>query len=64
MHRYECSNPGSSPDCYFYNLEVMGIRRGYAGLIEGDFIELNSNSVSDIMQRGGTFLLSARCEES
>lgn len=47
----------------FNDLEVMGIRRGYAGLIEGDFIELKANSVSDVMQRGGTFLLSARCEE-
>ncbi|MEJ6949697.1 6-phosphofructokinase [Natronospora cellulosivora (SeqCode)] len=47
-----------------YNkLEVLGVSRGYAGLIEGDFIEMQSNTVSDIMQKGGTYLLSARCEE-
>ncbi|MFW5981993.1 MAG: 6-phosphofructokinase [Halanaerobiaceae bacterium] len=47
-----------------YNgLEAFGVSRGYAGLIEGDFIEMEANSVSDIMQKGGTVLLSARCEE-
>lgn len=47
-----------------YNgLEVVGVRRGFAGLIEGDFFLMESGSVSDIMQKGGTFLLSARCEE-
>lgn len=47
----------------YYGLEVIGIKRGYAGLIEADFEQMNRNSVSDIIQRGGTFLLSARCEE-
>lgn len=47
-----------------YNgLEVTGIKRGYAGLIEGDYVPMQSNSVSDVIQKGGTFLLSARCEE-
>ena len=44
-------------------LEVIGIRRGYAGLLDRDFIELDSKAVSGILQRGGTILLTARCEE-
>jgi 6-phosphofructokinase 1 len=44
-----------------YNkVEVIGIRRGYNGLIEGDFMELKSHSVANILQRGGTVLKSAR----
>jgi 6-phosphofructokinase 1 len=43
-------------------LEVMGIRRGYEGMIDGDFIPLLSESVSGIIQKGGTFLLTARSE--
>lgn len=47
-----------------YNgVEVMGIIRGYKGMIDGDFIPLKSYSVSNIVQRGGTILKSARCEE-
>ena len=47
-----------------YNgLEVFGIRQGYAGLINSDFTPLQSSSVSDIIQRGGTILKTARCEE-
>ncbi len=41
-------------------IEVVGIRKGYNGLIEGDFINLDSRSVSDIINRGGTFLFTAR----
>ena len=41
-------------------LEVMGIRRGYAGMIEGDVVELDRQSVSNILQQGGTVLKSAR----
>ncbi len=44
-------------------LEVIGIRRGYSGLLDKDFIHLTSKDVSGILQRGGTILLSARCEE-
>jgi 6-phosphofructokinase 1 len=40
--------------------EVVGIRRGYRGLIEGDFIELKSRDVGGILDRGGTILLSSR----
>ena len=41
-------------------MRVMGIRRGYKGLIEGDMYEMNLRSVSDIINRGGTILYSAR----
>ncbi len=44
-------------------VEIYGVKRGYAGLIEGDLIKLDRGSVSDIISRGGTFLRSARCEE-
>ena len=40
-------------------IECVGIRRGYAGLIAGDFMEMDNASVS----RGGTILYSARCDE-
>lgn len=47
-----------------YNgLDVYGIRYGYNGLIEGDLFPMNSYSVSNILQRGGTILKSARSEE-
>ena len=44
-------------------MEVVGILRGYSGLINGDMIEMNIRSVSDIIHRGGTILYSARCLE-
>jgi 6-phosphofructokinase 1 len=44
-------------------LEVVGIRQGYHGLLEGDFIKLGSRSVANIIYRGGTILETARCEE-
>jgi 6-phosphofructokinase 1 len=43
-----------------YDLEVLGIRRGYAGMIEGEIIPMDSRSVSNIIQKGGTILQSAR----
>lgn len=49
--------------CIYYDIEVFGIRRGYAGMIEGDIFRMNSRSVSGIIQRGGTILKSARSEE-
>lgn len=42
--------------------EVVGVRRGYAGLIAGDFMELRISSVGDIIHRGGTFLQTARSD--
>jgi 6-phosphofructokinase 1 len=44
-------------------MEVVGIRRGYSGLLEGDMLPLGPRSVSHILERGGTFLDSSRCEE-
>ena len=47
-----------------YNgLEVVGILQGYQGMIDASFTPLLSSSVSDIIQRGGTILKTARCEE-
>jgi 6-phosphofructokinase 1 len=47
-----------------YNgLEVYGIMRGYQGLIEDDIAKLESRSVANIIQRGGTILKTARCKE-
>jgi 6-phosphofructokinase 1 len=47
----------------FYGLDVYGIRRGYNGMIAGDIIPMNSQSVSNIIQRGGTILKSARSKD-
>lgn len=47
----------------YKNMEVIGIRRGYNGLINGDVFEMNARSVSSIIQRGGTLLFTARCPE-
>ncbi|MDR1702773.1 MAG: 6-phosphofructokinase [Sporomusaceae bacterium] len=44
-------------------IEVWGIKNGYAGMIAGDFIPLDSRSVGDTIQKGGTFLGTARSEE-
>ena len=44
-------------------LKVMGIRRGFNGLIHGDIFEMNLRSVSNTIQRGGTMLYTARCPE-
>jgi phosphotransferase system enzyme I (PtsI) len=44
-------------------IEVWGIRNGYAGMIANEFIPLDSRSVGDVIQRGGTFLGTARSEE-
>ena len=42
-------------------LKVKGVMRGYNGLIENHFVDLDIRSVSDIIQRGGTVLYTARC---
>lgn len=46
-----------------HGLEVIGIHRGYHGMIEGQFEPLGARSVSGIINRGGTILHSARCME-
>ncbi len=47
----------------YHGLEVFGIRRGYSGMINGDIFQMTSHSVSNIVQRGGTILKSARSKE-
>ena len=47
----------------YYGIEVMGIKEGYKGLMEGEIEELTVSSVADIIQRGGTMLRTARAEE-
>lgn len=46
----------------YYDLKVTGILRGYEGLIQGDFIPMEGQSVANIIQRGGTILKTARCD--
>jgi 6-phosphofructokinase 1 len=45
------------------NVEMIGYRKGYAGLVKNDFIPLDTMAVAGILQRGGTFLQSARSQE-
>lgn len=47
----------------YHGIEVFGIRRGYSGMIAGDVYKMESYSVSNIVQRGGTILKSARSKE-
>ena len=47
----------------YHGIEVFGIRRGYNGMINGDIFQMTSHSVSNIVQRGGTILKSARSKE-
>jgi 6-phosphofructokinase 1 len=46
-----------------HGVEVVGIKRGYSGLIDGDIIPLGVRDVSNIMNKGGTMLYSDRCPE-
>ncbi|NLM46847.1 MAG: 6-phosphofructokinase [Firmicutes bacterium] len=47
----------------YHGLEVMGIRRGYHGLIYGEYEKMHLGSVADIIHRGGTILRTARAPE-
>jgi 6-phosphofructokinase 1 len=47
----------------YHGVRIVGIMRGYAGLIDGDVKEMGVSSVSNIIQRGGTILKTARSEE-
>ena len=47
----------------YYNVEPVGIMRGYAGLIDGAFKKMDLGSVADIIHRGGTVLYTARSKE-
>jgi 6-phosphofructokinase 1 len=46
----------------FHNIEVTGIMRGYHGMVKGEFMPMGRKSVSNIVQRGGTILKTARSE--
>jgi len=47
----------------YYGLDVFGIRRGYQGMIEGDIFRMKTTDVSNIIQRGGTILKTARSKQ-
>ena len=47
----------------YHGLEMFGIMRGYQGMIEDDIYQMDSRSVANIIQRGGTILKTARCKE-
>ena len=46
-----------------HGLYVKGIMRGYAGLLAEEIVDMNRSSVSDTINRGGTILYTARCQE-
>lgn len=47
----------------YHGLEVFGIVKGYAGMVENEIIPMHSRSVANIIQRGGTILKTARCKD-
>ena len=47
----------------FHELQIIGVRRGFCGLIDKEFIPMESHSVSKIISRGGTILKSSRCPQ-
>lgn len=47
----------------YHGLEVFGIMRGYSGMVENDIFKMESRSVANIIQRGGTILKTSRCKE-
>ncbi|WP_330925833.1 6-phosphofructokinase [Candidatus Sororendozoicomonas aggregata] len=49
--------------CIYHGVEPVAIRQGYKGLIENALEVMNARSVANIINKGGTFLKSARCEE-
>ena len=49
--------------CAFYDIECYGVYQGYQGLIDGNMKLMNARSVNNIVNKGGTFLKSARCLE-
>jgi len=49
--------------CAYHNVECVGVYRGYEGLIEGDFKSLSARSVRGVINKGGTFLKSARSKD-
>jgi 6-phosphofructokinase 1 len=49
--------------CAYYNIQCIGIYRGFQGMIEGDFKEMGPRSVNNIINKGGTILKSARSKD-
>lgn len=49
--------------CAYYHTECVGFYRGFQGMIDGDYEEMNARSVRNIISRGGTILKSARSKE-
>lgn len=49
--------------CAYMKVDCMGIYRGYQGMIEGDFKPMDARSVNNIINKGGTILKSARCDD-
>src|SRR5690606_9529741 len=47
----------------YHGLNVLGARRGYNGLVNGEIVSMDAKSVANIIQRGGTILKTARSEE-
>ena len=47
----------------YHGLEMYGIMRGYQGMIDDDILKMDTKSVANIIQRGGTVLKTARCKE-
>ena len=47
----------------YHGLEVYGVMRGYQGMVDDDIYQMESRSVANIIQRGGTILKTARCKE-
>jgi 6-phosphofructokinase 1 len=47
----------------YHGMEVYGIMRGYSGMVENDIFKMESKSVANIIQRGGTILKTSRCKE-
>ncbi len=49
--------------CTYFGVQVDAIYRGYQGMIEGDFVPFNARSVNNIINKGGTILKTARCND-
>ncbi len=49
--------------CAYLKVDCVAVYRGYEGMIDGDFISMNARSVNNIINKGGTILKSARCDE-
>ncbi len=58
-----CAIRAATRAALYKGMRVMGIRRGYAGLMAGDIFEMHVRSVSEIIHRGGTMLYTARSKE-